>query len=266
MSDFRIDVDKYLARLGLTGPMAPNEETLCTLTRAHLEMVPFENLTVMYEHQEPSLEPEDLFRKVVLDRRGGWCFELNKLFYLLLQEMGYHCTPVPCRIVLNREEIRPVTHRATLVRVNGRKWFIDVGYGGQGPKGAVCLDEPGVQHIHGDDFYVTHEDADYPGETIVGRIDDGVRRRVMTHREVPYIEQDYVTLNGYFAFYPRSPFKLKRVLYRCTPKGWINLVENTFTEKIEGNVQTVELQTEDQIQEIIEKRFELFVKPLPENP
>ena len=73
------------------------------------------------------------------------------------------------------------------------------------------------------------------------------------------MEADFNTLNSYYATYPRSPFLLKRILYRCTPDGWISLVENAFTVCTENIRQTVELQTEQQIQEVIEQRFGVFL-------
>ena len=79
-------------------------------------------------------------------------------------------------------------------------------------------------------------------------------------KDEPWLEADFNTLNSYYATYPRSPFLLKRVLYRCTPDGWISLVGNTFTAVAGTNRQIVELQAEQQLQEIIEHRFGLCLK------
>ncbi len=261
MSEFVMNIPAYLERLGLPASMEPTTENLAKLTRAHLEKIPFENLAVHYEHKEPSLAPEDLFEKIIVNKRGGWCFELNKLFFLLLEALGYDCTMVPARIVLNREDVRPISHRATVVRAEGKKWFIDVGYGGQGPKGIVDLSTSEVQHIFGEDFYVTDSDPLYDGEIVIGRIDSGIRRRVVTHREIPWRDVDFAPLNSYYASYPNSPFYVKPILYRCTPEGWVSLVGNTLTECAQGTRQIVELQTKQQVRDVIQQRFALFVDP-----
>jgi arylamine N-acetyltransferase len=49
--------------------------------------VPFENLDI-HLGQPISLEPSDLFQKVVSGERGGYCFELNGLLVLVLEDVG----------------------------------------------------------------------------------------------------------------------------------------------------------------------------------
>lgn len=258
----REEVRNYLAHLSVTDAPAATEDFLVKVTRAHLEVVPFENLEVHYEHREPSLEPADLFQKVVGNKRGGYCFELNKLFYLLLKGCGFTCYPVPARVLHHRDGLRPFSHRATVVEVNGRKWFCDVGFGGAGPKGAIRMDTTQTQRIFGDDFFVAPDPDMYPGEYTIYRFEDGAPVKVMAFRDFPWTEADFDLLNGYYATYSRSPFVNKRILYRCKPDGWISLTQNTVTTVTNGIWQTVELQSEDQVQALIEQEFDLFVKPL----
>lgn len=252
----------YLAYLGISRASALTEDFLAVLTRAHLEAVPFENLEVYYEHREPSLEAADLFRKVVENRRGGYCFELNKLYYLLLKGLGFSCYSVPARVVHGRDGLRPYSHRATVVVIDGRKWLCDVGFGGAGPKGAIRIDTTDVQTVFGDDFCCVPDTDVYPGEWDVCRMEAGVPQKVLVFRDCPWVEADFDTLNSYYATYHRSPFRNKRVLYRCRPDGWISLVHNTVERLTDGTVQTVELQTEEEVQTLLEQEFRLFVKPL----
>lgn len=256
------EIRSYLTYLGFADETAISEDFLVNLTRAHLEMVPFENLEVHYEHKEPSLQAADLYTKVVEHKRGGYCFELNKLFYLLLKGLGFHCYPVPARVVHHREELRAYSHRATVVEIHGRKWFCDVGFGGAGPKGAIRMDTEAIQTVFGDDFFVAQDPDVYVGELAICRFEAGVPEKVLVVRDLPWMEADFVTLNSYYATYPRSPFLTKRILYRCKPDGWISLTQNTVIRMTNGVQQTVELQTEDQVQALIEQEFGLFVRPL----
>ena len=253
---------RYLAHLGISDTPRVTEAFLKKLTRAHLEVVPFENLEVHYEHAEPSLAASDLFRKVVENKRGGYCFELNKLFYLLLKGLGFRCYPVPARVVHRREDLRPYSHRATVVELDGRKWLCDVGFGGAGPKGAIRMDTDEIQTVSGDDFRVVPDPDVYAGELAVYRFEAGIPEKVLVVRDLPWMEADFATLNSYYATYPRSPFVSKRILYRCLPGGWISLTQNTVTRMTNGVQQTVELQTEAQVQALIEQEFDLFVQPL----
>lgn len=259
MSVFSVDTSQYLSRIGIQGPVLPNESSLIRLTRAHLEAIPFENLEVACQHHEPSLESSDLFAKIILSGRGGYCFELNKLFSLLLTQLGFQCISIPARVVHKRKEPRPISHRAILVIIDGKTWFCDVGFGGAGPKGALRFDLRTPQRVFGEDFIITPAQGIYQGEYMLSRLEDGVWDPVLVFQNVPWMEADFNTLNSYYATYPCSPFLLKRILYRCTPDGWISLVENTFTVSTGEDRQTVELQTDQQIQEVIEQRFGVFL-------
>ena len=259
MSVFSVDTSQYLSRIGIQGSVLPNESSLIRLTRAHMEAIPFENLEVACQHHEPSLESSDLFAKIILSRRGGYCFELNKLFSLLLTQLGFQCISIPARVVHKRKEPRPISHRAILVIIDGKTWFCDVGFGGAGPKGALRFDLRTPQRVFGEDFIITPAQGIYQGEYTLSRLEDGVWDPVLVFKDVPWMEADFNTLNSYYATYPRSPFLLKRILYRCTPDGWISLVENTFTVSTGKDRQTVELQTDQQILEVIEQRFGVFL-------
>lgn len=263
MDEFLLNVPEYLARIGIREPVCADEASLIRLTRAHLEAVPFENLEVCCQHLEPSLEPRDLYAKIVASRRGGYCFELNKLFFLLLKELGFQCRSIPARVVHHRKEPRPISHRAILVTLGDETWLCDVGFGGAGPKGAIRMDVSAPQHVFGEDFSISIDHGMYAGEYVLSRKEEGLWEPVLVLRDEPWLEADFNTLNAYYATYPRSPFLLKRVLYRCTPEGWISLVENTFTTFTGTIRQIVELQTDQQLQEVIEHRFGLFLGPSP---
>ena len=81
----------YLRRISYRGERAPTAATLEELHRAHLLAVPFENLDI-HLGRPIVLEPDPLFDKIVTRRRGGFCYELNGLFVLLLRDLGFEVT------------------------------------------------------------------------------------------------------------------------------------------------------------------------------
>ena len=95
----------YLDRLGLEYPRHLDREFLDRLVRRHLEVIPFENLTQVVCHKTVSMDLEQIYEKIVLGRRGGYCFELNSLFLGLVRGLGYKGYPVACR-VLRRPGLR----------------------------------------------------------------------------------------------------------------------------------------------------------------
>lgn len=128
----------YLARIGYEGPVAPSIETLRALHLSHVLTVPFENLDI-HLGCPISLEPSHLFRKIVLGRRGGYCFELNGLFALLLEEFGFAVTRLAARVLYGAEGVRPRSHQILLVHLGEARWLVDVGFGGQEPREPVPL-------------------------------------------------------------------------------------------------------------------------------
>ena len=122
------DCDKYLERIGLSKRPELTVAGLEILLRAHQQSVPFENLDVCDFNKDISLDPEILFDKIVNKRRGGYCFEMNGSFLYLLKGLGFAVTPCYCRSLRNNV-LGGISHRGTLVYIEGKTYFGDVGYG-----------------------------------------------------------------------------------------------------------------------------------------
>ncbi len=119
----------YLHRINAEPVDTPNAAGLARLQRRHLATVPFENLAV-HLPGALSLDPADLVEKVVHRRRGGFCFELNGLFGLLLRALGYRVDLVGARVFHGSTPGPPQDHLALVVTdVDGGRWLADVGFG-----------------------------------------------------------------------------------------------------------------------------------------
>jgi N-hydroxyarylamine O-acetyltransferase len=123
-----VDVSRYLGRIAYDGPFAPTAETLRSLHVAHLRTVPFENLSILAG--EPILlDLASLFDKIVLRKRGGFCYELNGLFAALLRELGFDVTLLSARVASANGDFSPeFDHLALTVEAGGRR-LVDVGFG-----------------------------------------------------------------------------------------------------------------------------------------
>jgi N-hydroxyarylamine O-acetyltransferase len=120
----------YLRRLGVARPGPADAATLRVLHRAHQMTVPFENLSIHLS--EPiSLDPGALLDKIVTRRRGGFCYELNGAFALLLQALGAEVTRVAARVHGEAGLGPPFDHLALVVRPadGSGPWLADVGFG-----------------------------------------------------------------------------------------------------------------------------------------
>src|SRR5215470_11521743 len=75
----KMDTRTYLKRINYSGSVDPTAETLKALQVAHLRTVPFENLSI-HAGEPIVLQDDALYRKIVENRRGGFCYEANGLF------------------------------------------------------------------------------------------------------------------------------------------------------------------------------------------
>lgn len=246
-------VKNYLKRIGLEGAVCPDQEGLEKLVWAHLTHVPFENLTVCEERKVPSLEEEDLFHKVVEGQRGGYCFELNRLFYLLLEKLGFEAWPVAVRIRWGRDFIPAISHRATAVRIGDAQYLADVGYGGPGPKGVIRLSEE-VQEIRGVRFRVT---TPRPGFCQVERETKEGFAPMLLFENRPALEIDFNAINFYYGRCEDTPFYKKPVIFLCTEEGGIELNGSHFTVMENGHAEEKDLGSREEILDCIRNVFHI---------
>jgi len=71
-----------------TGSIEPTIEVLAELQRCYTLSVPFENLSVL-GRDKIVLSKEWLFDKISRRHRRGFCYELNRIFSLLLDYFGF---------------------------------------------------------------------------------------------------------------------------------------------------------------------------------
>ena len=134
------NIKDYLLRLGLSEEICADLDGLNTLVRAQLTNIPFENIDVWATGACPSLATKDLFEKIVLHKRGGYCFELNTLFRILLNSLGFDAYQCIASLI-HEDRIDPPAHNVIVCRLGGKQYLIDVGFGGPVPFGAMELQE-----------------------------------------------------------------------------------------------------------------------------
>lgn len=125
-----VDLSRYFARIGYRGPAEPTLDVLRQLQLLHPQSIPFENLNP-FTGARVALEFESVVDKLVGQRRGGYCFEQNKLFYTVLVQLGFRVTPLIARVRWQRppEQSTPQTHMLLRIDLDGDTWFADVGFG-----------------------------------------------------------------------------------------------------------------------------------------
>lgn len=134
-----MSVSAYLERISYTGSTEATHETLRGLHRAHLLAIPYENLEIQLG-RENVLSEAAFHHKLVENRRGGWCYEMNGLLASVLREMGFAIKRVGGAVA--REFIGDAAignHMVGLVDLD-RRYVVDVGLG-DGPLDPFPLEE-----------------------------------------------------------------------------------------------------------------------------
>lgn len=123
-----MNTDAYLKRIHFESTPTINVSTFIKLHESHVTNVPFENLDIQHK-KEIKLEQEHLFKKIVRNTRGGFCYELNYLFYHLLLNLGFKTTIISVQIFDNEIPGPEFDHLALIIKLNGNNWLADVGFG-----------------------------------------------------------------------------------------------------------------------------------------
>src|SRR3979490_2774751 len=96
-----IDIGAYLKRIGYQGGRAPTLETLRALHALHSAAITFENLDPLLKRRI-HLDAASLERKLVTEKRGGYCFEQNGLFAAALTSLGFDVTGLAAHVYVKQ--------------------------------------------------------------------------------------------------------------------------------------------------------------------
>ena len=140
MPNDSFDQEAWLDRIAYRGPRAASLEVLHSLVFAHAHAIAYESLDIMLG-RVPSLGTTDLQRKMIDQRRGGYCFEQNMLFRAGLRSLGYRVTSLQGRVVrgLAIDAPRPAIHMLLQVGLPEGPHLADVGFGNLAPTAPLLL-------------------------------------------------------------------------------------------------------------------------------
>lgn len=253
----------YLERIGLGGLELgePSVELLDKLTEAHQLTVPFEDLDSFEFKKAVSLEPDDLFDKIIVRQRGGYCFEQNKAFEALLKACGFEVWPAIGRNVRNtaggiHDKLPAVMHRSEIIRIDGKLHCADVGYGGPMPACSFPVEDGARVVSYGQQFEVRQLDEAWwqIGYRREGSADDVAFKPVVNFMVSPAQEADFDLMSYWCYSHPDSPFVQNRILNRRLPDGNVYLRNNSYSCTRGGVKIALELDDE-QVRKAIEDDF-----------
>lgn len=204
-------IEKYLERIHYSGEVKADMDTLKKIHRLHPAHIPFENID-SYTGKVPSLELNDVFDKLVLQTRGGYCYEQNLLLNDILKYIGFNADIRLARVLWKKDEHAeaPRTHLLQTVEYQGEKYLVDCGFGIVTLTSPLLLNEEEPQQTPNGLFKITKNDKGY----ILWFLKESwlpVYRFALESAE----HADLEIANWYLSTHPQSGFKNNLVLSKA---------------------------------------------------
>jgi len=214
------DFASYLQRIGLDA-CTPDLDGLKALQAAQIGAIPFENV-LPFLGRVPDLDRETLWQKLVGERCGGYCFELNSLLGDALAALGLPARKVLARVRQGASEGGARSHLAFVVTLDGAEWLTDTGFGGQAPAEPVRISEQ-PQPIRGQTYRIRFEDKS--GEHVLERLTEEGWYPLYGFDRMEVRDADIEASNFLCAASPKMPFANSLKFYRLTDDGFLSFLD-----------------------------------------
>jgi N-hydroxyarylamine O-acetyltransferase len=256
------DLDAYLARISYAGPRKPTIDTLEALHALHPAAIPFENLNPLLGWPV-SLDLDSLQKKLVAERRGGWCFEQNTLFRHALETLGFSTTNLGARVVWNAppgNPIGPRSHMLLRVDIGGSPYIADVGFGGNVLTSPLKLEPHTVQ----DTQHEAHRLLPLESGFVLEFSLDGEWKPLYRFTMEPQFPSDYELSNWYLCNHPKSMFRQHLIGARAMADRRYALRNNTLSIHRKGQTEKQTLGDAATLRSSLETDFGLQLPDSPE--
>ena len=244
-----LNVLAYLERINYAGPTTPTPETLRSLHRAHMFSVPFENLDI-HLHRTIVCDEARFLDKIVDERRGGFCYELNGAFAALLRALGFQVTLLSARVAGADGSDGPEFDHLTLRVDLEEPWLADVGFG-EGFLEPLRLQPAVEQPQIGRIYRLTDDEGVFRLEVMAN--DKWKREYSFTLH--PRQLSDFAAMCHYHQTSPDSHFTRNRICSMATADGRVTLSNGTLIETRRGLREERGLAGEKEWREKLAERF-----------
>lgn len=238
-----MDIKKYLHKIRYKGDLKPSLEVLSTLQSHHLLNIPFENLDIHYGIPIV-LDLDKVYHKVVEKNRGGFCYELNGLFYELLKQLGFEVKMISARVYSEKKQAfgAEFDHLALIATINEVEYLVDVGFG-EFAFQPLELVLNKVQEDSRGYFLIENFEENY---LKVSKVNGAEKTVIYIFQKIARSWTEFSAMCYFDQTSPESPFTRKRLITRPTLNGRITLTNNTLKimEK-EEVIEDVELSEEE---------------------
>jgi N-hydroxyarylamine O-acetyltransferase len=239
-------LNAYLARIGYTGDRAPTRAALIALHRAHVTQIAYENLDI-HLGREVVMDEAAIWDKIVNRGRGGWCFEMTRVFAVALRDLGFRFDLLAGRV----GSLDAPDHACLRVWLDGAPWLADVGFG-NGLRQPIPLAE-GTHEYDGYGFSLARDGAGW----LYRQLHDG---QGFAFADAACDWQAYAPQCAYLQTSPDSGFVRVAVCHRWADDGIISLRGCTFTRAVHGQKTTHTVETREAYAQRLRQDFLLRLR------
>lgn len=254
-----MDINVYLNRIHYQNAVHLDNETLRGLHVAHMQAVPFENLDIALK-RPIQINEQTLWEKIVINKRGGFCYELNGLFAWLLKQVGFDVTYLNGR-VFNKEGKLGIEfdHLVLLVKIpdSSARWLADVGFGDSFTE-PLSLEERGEQ-VQGLRAYRLEQVPD-GYVTWQKNYDGSWERQYFFDLQPRTFPQDYEAGCLYHQTSPNTSFTQWSIISRATEDGRVSLEDGGLIVTKNGQRTERLLKTQDEYHKLLKKHFDIVLQ------
>jgi N-hydroxyarylamine O-acetyltransferase len=248
-----VDKEQYLKRIGYSGDIYPNIELLSELQKAHLFNVPFENLDI-HNKRTINLDIYEIYKKVVENNRGGFCYELNGLFHELLISLNFNAKRISARVYSKEGNYSPeFDHLAIIVKIGNFEYLSDVGFGEFSIK-PIKLELGKIQSDERMNYIIKKHDED---GFQVNRIEGGKIIPEYIFKNIARHFSDFNEMCTYHQTSSNSSFMKKRLISIATENGRITITGKILKIKQNDLVIEKKLKNEMEFKEELWNRFNI---------
>lgn len=248
---WQMNTKEYLARIGIEAEdLEADAESLRLLQRHHLLHVPFENLDIHWK-RPIVVDTEKFYEKIVNEKRGGFCYELNGLFNELLKDIGFQARLLSARVFNGTGHGPEFDHATIIVTIGDDEYLTDVGFGDFAAEplrfslGVEQQDECG-------NFIIRKFDEEY---LEVAKKDADGWKSEFIFKDVPHDLSAFAEMCDFQQYAPESHFRKGKVCSILTENGRKTLTDKKFIITANGEKSETVVGSDEEFDQVLEREF-----------
>lgn len=263
----------YFKRINYDGPHSLSEAVLRELIWKHVTTIPFESLSIHIGEDVHVHNIDIIFEKIVTKSRGGWCYEMNGLFYYVLKSLGFNVILQLASVF--EDDWLPPSHALLIVRLEEKLFLVDVGFGNVGLVEPIELIPTASNKIMKNGIHYKLATTAQGEYVYNAGFNDRLSPQYRFSLSAESLSlDDLVPHNTFIATHDKSPFTRQVVTKIATVEGFIKLIDNQYTEyRVVGSrmqAERLKIESLEEYVQLLQNKFgiqlapdTMFISPLP---